>query len=202
VVDPTPPRPVEALELEDSVPMVIRKPKQTPQPVFVYDLDAEKIELQRPQLPSVVEAMRMDVQVSSAPTLHARRIKLTEAPVEIDWRLWDALDRVHADVDRSADISYWAQLQVFALLLGTGAIGWLVRASSLLSGLIASLPAWLAFDPLPIVNTMRRRAERDEEEEFETWREGTELEDVFDGDAEEDSEEEKKLTAARGPFAP
>lgn len=51
--------------------------------------------------------------------------------------------------------------------LSVGYALWSMRAASLLSTLVSSMPAWQTFDPLPVIEFSRRAADKDEDEEDE-----------------------------------
>jgi hypothetical protein len=46
------------------------------------------------------------------------------------------------------------------LTLSAGFVAWMVRGGALVAGLMASLPAWRHFDPVPILN-MNKQAKAD-----------------------------------------
>ena len=65
-----------------------------------------------------------------------------------------------APVTRAARLL--AAVRVAGLCLSAGVVTWVLRAGGLLSGLMASLPAWRHVDPLPILARGRRDAGEDE----------------------------------------
>jgi hypothetical protein len=90
-----------------------------------------------------------------------------------------ALARMHEDLDRDSSVTYGlTQLTSTALIATAGAVSWLLRTSSLATSLLTSLPAWVRFDPLPVLEDENPRG--DEDEEFEAWREDRELDDLFE----------------------
>ncbi|MDH3772560.1 MAG: hypothetical protein OET79_16440, partial [Nitrospirota bacterium] len=50
-------------------------------------------------------------------------------------------------------------LKGVGLTLSTGIVAWLVRGGTLLAGLMASLPAWRHFDPVPILGMGKKDKE-------------------------------------------
>jgi hypothetical protein len=54
-----------------------------------------------------------------------------------------------------------------SFVLSAGYLTWALRGATMLASLVASMPAWRSFDPLPILAQKNRVAEKAEEEEKE-----------------------------------
>ena len=53
------------------------------------------------------------------------------------------------------------------LVLSAGYLSWALRAGSMLASLVATMPTWTGFDPLPVLAAKKRHAKKAEEEEEE-----------------------------------
>ena len=91
--------------------------------------------------------------------------------------LWSQLDTLQEDMQQNVR----SQEFIHKLVVGTTAAGvtgltvgyvaWLIRGGTLLASMISSLPAWVAFDPLPILDCFEdgKAARRKDEERDEEW---------------------------------
>jgi hypothetical protein len=87
--------------------------------------------------------------------------------------LWGQLDTLEEDMlqeVRSED--FFHNLVVGTTAVGVtgltvGYVAWLVRGGTLLASMISAMPAWVSFDPLPVLDTFqdRKSATPDEQEE-------------------------------------
>lgn len=79
--------------------------------------------------------------------------------------LFKALDRTFTEMKLEGDS--WNQLSVqvsvgSSVALTTGFVAWVLRGGALASALLATLPAWRGFDPLPIImSSQSDKAEED-----------------------------------------
>jgi hypothetical protein len=88
--------------------------------------------------------------------------------------LWDRLDSMQSDMLRETESSE----MIHSLVVGTTALAtsglavgytiWALRAGSFLASMLSALPAWVHFDPIPILDEFKpsaRASGRDEDEE-------------------------------------
>jgi len=90
-----------------------------------------------------------------------------EAPVmNHDSDFWREMDSVEDKMTSEHDVKVWAGTASFAAL-GTSLVYfmWVVRAGSLLSSLLSSLPVWNLVDPLPVLDSMASADESDDDED-------------------------------------
>ena len=88
--------------------------------------------------------------------------------------LFQALDRSFAEMKLSEDNWNQLKLQVSvgsSVALTTGFVAWVLRGGALASALLATLPAWRGFDPLPVILN-----NRDNETEIEK----SDIDEIFD----------------------
>jgi len=85
-----------------------------------------------------------------------------------------------------------------ALVVAAGTVSWLVRSSSLFAGMVVALPTWVRFDPLAILEASDPSAtDTDHDDDaFEAWREGTELDDIFDDPSSDEANSDRTQAAA------
>lgn len=85
--------------------------------------------------------------------------------------LWNQLDAFREDLREDTE----AQQTFETLAVGTTAVGitgltvgyvfWLLQSGSLLASVIATLPAWCSFDPLPVLGAFEEEEDDDEEDD-------------------------------------
>jgi hypothetical protein len=160
------------------------EPSGRVQVIAVELLDERPSEFQfAARLSSLVEALSSAGSPRIEQAIDARlQAEQLEPDLLFDPMMWEVLqntlDSVHEDLEREAPIvAESAVLRSAALAITAGTLSWLMRASSLMTSLMISLPAWMRFDPLPI---LQRDDEDAEEDEFERWHEDRQLEDLFE----------------------
>jgi hypothetical protein len=110
--------------------------------------------------PSATELGTLVTEVRSLDT--SRAIE----PLILEPTLWRALDTFEkqvsddADEQRRHDELVIGTLEVTTMLFSVGVVTWLLRAASLATALLSSMPLWARFDPLPVLElseTERRK---------------------------------------------
>ena len=88
--------------------------------------------------------------------LRSDKGRVLELPVlESNSHLWQDLDSLHDQMTSDAPLRVWAGSASFVSMGMTVVyFMWSVRAGSLLSSLLSSMPAWKLIDPLPILDHM------------------------------------------------
>jgi hypothetical protein len=145
--------------------------------------EALVVEPEQASLTTLLDALNTAASPDALRRVHAERQPLdAEALLLLKNETIDLereLSKVHEDLERESGVTYGlTQLTSTALMVTAGAVSWLLRTSSLATIMITSLPAWVRFDALPILEDEKKRL--GEDEEFEAWREDRELDDLFD----------------------
>jgi hypothetical protein len=120
-----------------------------------------------PEMP--IKVMRPPVSPSNTPPIAGLRA-LDELPLLASPEFLRALDDIRSVVEEDAPLDE-RELQFVAtgvtatgLSLTAGFVTWAIRGGSLLSALMAGIPAWKGFDPLPVVAGARRRKDSELDE--------------------------------------
>jgi hypothetical protein len=79
-----------------------------------------------------------------------------------DW-FWDQLDQQRDAHERTLDSSALAVGSTVSMVTGlsVGYVFWVLRGGSLLSSLLATMPAWRTLDPLPVLQSFESKADAD-----------------------------------------
>ena len=76
---------------------------------------------------------------------------------------WDNLDTAKREFLMKFDFGVPAITASVTSFLTVGYLAWIIRGGVLLTTFMSSLPAWQAFDPLPVIESSRREAEEDDQ---------------------------------------
>jgi hypothetical protein len=116
-----------------------------------------------------IQVLPPPVAPSNTPPIAGLRA-LDELPLMASPAFLSALDEIRAAVTEDAPLDE-RQLQFVAtgvtatgLSLTAGFVTWAIRGGSLLSALMAGIPAWKGFDPLPVVAGARPPRKADEKD--------------------------------------
>lgn len=125
-----------------------------------------------------IGANRRDVRQTPSPTTEEHGERGTpDTATEMDaiqreyGTLWKHLDAFQKDVTEAAEAS-----EAFdSIVVGTSAVGvtgltigyvvWMLRAGTLLASVITSVPAWMSFDPLPVLDSFDEDRDDDEDDD-------------------------------------
>jgi hypothetical protein len=78
--------------------------------------------------------------------------------------LWNALDEFRRETDAASQLNDPQQRFIVQVASGTGVafsaglVMWVLRGGALAASLLATLPSWAAFDPIPVLSVRRRQA--------------------------------------------
>jgi hypothetical protein len=81
--------------------------------------------------------------------------------------LWNQLDLLSQQLNGTTTVEAFGVGAVagFSVLFSAGYVVWCLRGGSLLASALSSIPAWGAFDPLPVLEFWERSPHDEEEEE-------------------------------------
>jgi hypothetical protein len=117
--------------------------------------------------------------VSYTKLLEEIAVIIREKGGDLTTELMFALDEMRSQLERAADENFSDEMMVADILriagttLSAGFLIWLLRAAPLMASVLATLPAWSRFDPLPVL-----LKDEDEEEEDVALREKDDEEDA------------------------
>ncbi len=80
--------------------------------------------------------------------------------------LWNQLDEMAKQLVKKSSSQSLASGTVGAvsLLLSSGYVVWCLRGGALVASVLSTLPAWLAFDPLPVLEFWEREEKHPDED--------------------------------------
>jgi VCBS repeat-containing protein len=108
------------------------------------------------------------------------------AEIRFSQTFWDGLDKMAADLDKSVQREE-ARTQLSAeaaagvgISLTAGFVSWALRAGSMAASLVAAMPSWRNFDPMPVLAAEDEECAGDGDDERALEEEDNEVDELFE----------------------
>ncbi len=115
-----------------------------------------------------------------------------------------AFDEIENDAERAAEVEVveasFVSLERGVLFSLAGAMAWFSRLGAILSGVFATLPAWMRFDPLPIFSRLEDEDENEASEDQIRYEDA--LDPIFDEAPEEAGKSPREEEPSLRPSLP
>lgn len=93
----------------------------------------------------------------------ARKRPLSQKPLLVDFGATAEIAEREAEAQRRMETIAVGTTAVVSSSLSVGYVIWLLRGGTLLASMVSALPAWVAFDPLPILESYENEEEVDDQ---------------------------------------
>ena len=110
------------------------------------------------------------VRVTTAADTLEERVEVYRQVIDSNPRLWEQLGTMKQEMSQAVEQDSTQEEIILGaaksvtLVLFAGAMNWFLKAGTLLSSLLSSMPLWAQFDPLPILSLSRKERERQRDE--------------------------------------
>jgi hypothetical protein len=108
--------------------------------------------------------------VTAATDTLAERVAVYRQAIDNNTPLWEQLGAMKQEMSQAVEQDSTQEEIILGaaksvtLVLFAGAMNWFLKAGTLLTSLLSSMPLWMQFDPLPVLSLSRKERERQRDE--------------------------------------